>query len=243
MEWDPARRSHNRLLKDIKKASDRREKQLQDGRLSLPSGAGMLAIIASNAPDFRSKLSPEQQMKAFMEEAEMLQAERTFQHQQVKIRRRAVVQDLRLDFADPEVTDIILTGHGSISALWAAGGKNFDWRIVSKATSYLKQGRIEQRMCGNFPSEKIQIDGETKETLPHKYSVPLGTFAVSRLSNVIAAPGMHIPDEYPPSDLFRPVFNDEVGAPEQIQALNERYGNLPTFDASKLTTAAGQQAV
>jgi hypothetical protein len=145
----------------------------------------------------------------------------------------AVIGDMKIDFGDREVTDIILIGHGSISAMWADNGKHFDWQTAARAASYLKQGKLEQRMCGNLPYKKAESDipgaGHIEE-LPHKYSVPLGTFAVSELANLTAATGMSIPNVNPADELFRPVFPcSKASVPEQIQAFNEMYANLPTL--------------
>ena len=174
----------------------------------MPSGLGKLAIIVSRVPDHNSTLTPREQHQAFLEEAERLKQERAEQHQDVVIRRIAVASDMKFDFGDPEVTDIILIGHGSISAMWTDGGRNFDWRMAARSARSLKQGKVEQRMCGNLPTKKFTNGlGGVIEELPHRYSVPLGTFAVSNLSNVTAAIGMKIPEVHPSDDLFQPVFS------------------------------------
>lgn len=226
-------RSEKRLHKNIEAASQRRQLLLDEGKLSLASGAGKLVIIVSSAPAYgATHLEPREQHKAFLEEAYNLKAERKSLHQDVKVRSRAVVLDIKFDFADPEVTDIILIGHGCISALWAEGGKYFDWQSASKATTYLKQGNIEQRMCGNLPTEKVRLDsGEVIEKLPPNYSVPLGTFAVSNLVNVLAAPGIVLPDVKPNEQLFQPVFQSNACPVEQIAAFNEQFSNVPSIVA------------
>ena len=226
-------RSHRRLLKDIDKAAEKRLHLLDEQKFSLPSGEGKLAIIVSRVPDYRTKnVSAEQQHKAFLEEAYRLQQQRLSDHQEVMIRPIAVVGDMKFDFGDPEVTDIIMIGHGCISSMWADGGRYFDWHDAAKATSFLKQGKIEQRMCGNLPSKKSKTNELgilATEELPHKYSVPLGTFAVRELVNVTAATGMSIPDVDPSDELFRPIFSaTHISVPEQIQVFNETYANTLT---------------
>jgi hypothetical protein len=227
----PQNRSERRLNKDIETASQRRQNLLDDDHLSLASGAGKLAIIVSSAPAFGSAhLGPKEQHKAFLEEAYNLRDTRAHLHQGVVVRPRAVLLDMKVDFADREITDIVLIGHGCINALWTEGGKSFDWRIASKATSYLKQGKIEQRMCGNLPANKLILDsGELIEELPHRYSVPLGTFAVSKLTNVIAAPGLVLPDVKPNEELFKPTFIADNDPIAQITIFNENFGNAPSI--------------
>lgn len=83
-------------------------------------------------------------------------------------------------------------------------------------------------MCGNLPSKKVIINGQETEELPHRYSVPLGTFAVSNLTNITAAVGLKIPDVNPQDALFKPIFTASDGALEQIQAFNEQYASRPT---------------
>lgn len=223
-------RSHRRLIKDIAKASERRQRLLDEGRLSLPRGAGKLAIIVSRFPDHNNAdLTPEQQYRAFLEEADRLRQQRSQEHQEVVVRSLSVAGDMKIDFGDPEVTDITLVGHGTISFIRTDEGKYFDWHTAAKATSYLKQGRIEQRMCGNLlaPRDRNSYEG-TSEGLPHRYSVPLGTFAVSNLAHVIAAANMEIPNIDPADDLFRPVFSaSQSSAPTAIQAFNEAYAEIP----------------
>ena len=208
-----AKRSLPRTLKDVDKAALKREKLLETGELSLPSKVGKLSIVVSTAPDFKSRLTSEEQRYYFLEEAEIIKEQRAGQYGGIVIRPRAVSNDIKIEFADNEVSDIIFIGHGSIGAIWADGnGGKFDWRQVSKATTHLKQGKIEQRMCGNFPLD---------------YDVPLGTFAVESLRNIIAAPNIAVPDAHPPDSLFQEIFNDTDGVRYQINALNERYGSEP----------------
>lgn len=208
-------RSHRKVHKDVAKAAHKREELLDKGKLSLPSGMGKLSIIVSCAPDFKSLVNPEDQRKYFLEEAERLRDERLPEHQRVTIRQRAIPSDIKFELIDDEVTDMIFIGHGSIGVIWTDGGAGkFDWRNVAKSTKHLKQGKIEQRMCGNFPLE---------------YNVPLGTFAVKSLSNVIAAPNVVVPDIHPNDNLFVPIYNETDEAIHQIDHLNDQYrGVTPT---------------
>lgn len=217
-------RSHRRFDKYVISAARQHQTKLAEGKVSLPTGLGKLAIIVSRVPDHRRDAAdPREQHRVFLEEAKLLEAERKPWHQGVEIRRIANIIDMKLDFGDPEVTDIILIGHGCISALWAEGGQNFDWRMAAKAATYLKQGRIEQRMCGDWPNKR-PVDTESPRNNPRDaYTVPLGTFAVTDLTNVIAATAKVIPDAHPAAGFFEPVYERPGEPVAQIQALNERY--------------------
>ena len=211
-----ASRSLKRTQNHIAKASLRRQDLLDKQKLSLPSGDGVLSIIVSKSADQKATTIPEEQYKAFIEEAERLAHEREQSHQEVRIRPFAVPLDIKMELASPEVTDVIMIGHGSIGCLWTDGGGYLGWKEVAKATNYLKQGRIEQRMCGSFPLQ---------------YNIPLGTFAVTSLSNVWAAPNLVVPDVNPADELFRPIYNDSDGVRKQIEALNEAYGDVEPVEA------------
>lgn len=208
-------RSHRRVHKDVAKAAHKQEELLDKGKLSLASGMGKLSIIVSGAPDFKSSVKPQDQRKYFLEEAERLRDERLPEHQRVTIRQRAIPSDIKFELIDDEVTDMIFIGHGSIGVIWTDGGAGkFDWRNVAKTTKHLKQGKIEQRMCGNFPLD---------------YNVPLGTFAVKSLGNVSAAPNVIVPDIHPNDNLFVPIYNDTDKVINQIDRLNNQYrGVAPT---------------
>lgn len=209
MKEKSSSRSIQRAQKRVAKAVERREDLLDRGKLSLSSGQGVLSIIVSGAPDYKTKMTPEQQYSCFREEAERLSADRAKEHQAVRIIPRAFPMDIKMELANEEVTDITLIGHGSIGDFWVDGrNKHFGWGDISKAASHLKQGVFEQRTCGNFPLS---------------YNVPLGTFAVASLGNLRAAPNIIVPNNNPPENLFRPVFNDVDGLRQQIEALNQQY--------------------
>lgn len=218
------RRSHTRFEKYVASAARNHTDKLDKGRVSLPSGEGILKIIVSRTPDFRGNAGdPHEQHRIFLEEAEMLKEERRSQHQLVQIQKIAHVGDMQLDFANPEITDVILIGHGSISAIWGEMRRNFDWRMAAKSAKDLKQGKIEQRMCGDWPN-KCYKEPESPEFDPRdSYTVALGTFAVTKFTNVIAATGMVIPDKHPEGILFQPVYREDEDIITQIQTLNDLF--------------------
>lgn len=202
-------RSEKRLHKRLARAAQERKHRLEAGQLSLESGSGKLAIIVSGKKNPKSIYASKGRDTWFFRlEAERLARERAGDHQEVVIRTGAIAGEMTADFANPEITDIILIGHGTISSIPTDSKGYFTWWDAAKAATNLKQGKIEQRMCGNFPPD-----------IP--YHVPLGTFAVSDLANVVAAPGKVIPDCNPADELFHSVYAGSSDAVGQIQALNE----------------------
>ena len=227
-------RSQKRLMKHLSKAAERHDRLLDEDKVSLESGLGQLAIIVSSRKNFRSVYTNPSELgretRYFVEEAERLAAERASRHQEVVVRRRAVARDMALDFANPEVTDIILIGHGSIECMWTDPKGYFTWRDAAKSAVRLKRGKIEQRMCGDFST-----------TAP--YQVPLATFAVADFRDVLAATGKVIPDRDPADALFQPVYDGSGDVLAQIDALNERYmGNTTVADDTQGSSAAGAAA-
>ena len=208
-------RSEKRLHKRLRRAVDQRQRQLEAGKFSAKSGEGKLSIIISSAvtPD-TTYASKGREPWYFRLEAECLKEQRSSEHQEVLLRERGSADDVKTDLADPDVTDIIFVGNGTINALFLSGDKYFTWWDAARASTALKQGRVEQRMCGHFPPD-----------VP--YHVPLGTFAVSDLRNVTAATGMVIPDRDPADELFQPVFSSPEDPIGQIQDLNERFAGKP----------------
>src|ERR1700757_1141177 len=99
-------RSRRRLESQLVKAADRHDRLLEEGQISLPSGLGRMVIIVSGAPNYKISYDPREQHRQMMREAERVREERGGQHQFVAIRPRAVIGEMKRDFADPEVTDI-----------------------------------------------------------------------------------------------------------------------------------------
>lgn len=210
-------RGGRRIRREALVAADSWQRKREAGRLSLPSGMGKLAIFPSNYTTSKSNVSEKDQRDGFRVEAEMLAEQRLGQHQEVQVHQAAYNGQIKAALRDPEVTDIIVIGHGSIGCFWADGfTKNFNWKDVAGATGSLKQGRFEQRTCGSFRTA---------------YNVPLGTFAVSQLENVIAAPGKNLPDLGVQDSAFVPVFqpgaetaNDVI---DRLNSLHDSYAGRP----------------
>jgi hypothetical protein len=203
-----------RFREKLELFAQERERNLAEGLLSLSTDEGVLVITVSGSGSSKRRAVSQEVYDGFIEEAERLKEarERSGQYAGVVIRPRAVLEQLEGDFADPEVVAISLIGHGSIGMFWTdSARREFDYRTAAQATNRLKQGVVEQRMCAHFPRSI--------------YSVPLGTFTVSRLSNLRAAVGdnRYVPDGPLSSEqdaMFVPVYNDSEGVVAQIAALN-----------------------
>jgi len=206
--------------KNLSKANKKRAEMLADRMFSVESGMGRLAIVVSDRADHFNAVQRSNnlgisyseylrmQIRGFEAESERIKAERGSQHELVA-RLYATDTNFSNIFSNPLYSDVVLIGHGSISSIWTRGEKkNFDWQNVSKMATHLKRGVVEQRMCGAFP-------------LADGMNVPLGTFAVSQLSNLRAATGMYIADDDPGDAVFTPVYNDREGLMYQIQNLNQ----------------------
>lgn len=180
------------------------ERKLAENDLSLPSKIGKLVIVVSNRTFKHSDYPIQMQRDAFHAEAEDIAERRMGQYGGIEIRREALAPGIALDLADKEVSDMVMIGHGAIDSLWLDSGGSLRWRTVAKYAKYLKQGGIEQRMCGHFNG----FD-----------AVPMGTFALSDQRNLVASVGAEIDDINPDESLFRRVYDKERITASDITAL------------------------
>lgn len=80
---------------------------------------------------------------------------------------------------DPEVSDLVIIGHGDISAVYlddyaeekVHSTEKIDWRDISKMSTHLKLGHYIHRCCGNYLRD---------------LNVPFGTFMLQDHGNTIA---------------------------------------------------------
>ncbi len=75
--------------------------------------------------------------------------------------------------ADPEATDVVTIGHGSLAGFYVPNQRDgiFDWHDASTASTHLKTGFFMQRHCGG---------------IERNLTVPLGTFTLADVRNVVA---------------------------------------------------------
>lgn len=199
-------RSERRFVRKVDKYCTKRLELLEAESFSLSPQLGRLAIHVSTAPDERSKNSAARQKEIFQAEGEYLQEwyERQGVYGNVKLVPKTNRMALAMDIADKEVAGVVTIGHGSLGDFWLPdGGGHFDWQDVARnARHTLKRGDIIQRTCGNI----------------YKKSVPWGTFAAADQTKIVAVSGQTIPEEHPPSELFRPVYTTPHNDREHILA-------------------------
>lgn len=192
----------------LEKYSDKRIKLLDSGKLSLPSSEGRHIVIVSPAADYNSKLTPEAQKEVFITEGERIaeELEKTKKFGEVALLRTVNDIEFGMTIKDPEVSDITLIGHGSISALMMPQGVSYDWQDVARAaTTNLKQGEFMQRTCGNVYGRRL----------------PLATFMMADMRRYYGAMGASVPEEHPPSELFVPVYPEAtMGVPGLLDTVN-----------------------
>lgn len=227
-------RSEKRFTRDLNQLNETRNRLIDEGRFSLEQGLGRLVIIVSTDPDYNfirdwaaegKKYTHRDvddyvsyQKRAFIEEGEKLTEayRRNKTHQEVNLKTAAYSKDIELDIQDPEVTDMILIGHGSIGCFRLNGGGNLDWKDLANMNrrrllnkGHLKQGNFIQRTCGTFS----------------KLTVPLGASVALDLTLVIAPAGETVADVHPDEQLFKPVFSSNENFIDQVIDLNTRFSH------------------
>lgn len=201
------RKSTIRFEKNLMGAIEKRDDLLQKQRLSVASGSGKVAILYSTARIHATvtDLDHVKQNQVFIDEAHGIRE--VYGGRDNAFVQIATGASMRDALTDKEVSDIVIIGHGTIGNLKIPNGKNFDWLDVSYNANHLKAGKIIQRVCGHFR--------------PDGLSVPLGTFALSDITNLRAPVGVPIEDVNPDESLIDQqvyAFNSDLAA--QIQELN-----------------------
>lgn len=201
--------SHATFRRRLEEAHAHHNALLQAQKLSLEPHLGQLAILVSSWTRDDIPMSPEAQQNAMDEAAEYLQerAQQEGVYSDIDIRRHASKATLLETIEDDEVAGITLVGHGNISTFHTTDASSLKWFTAAAHTDHLKQGGIEQRMCGRV----------------YKGEATLGTFLVADQRNILAAPGINIGDLVDDEELFVPVYDKSQNTPDEIQALHERY--------------------
>ncbi len=92
-------------------------------------------------------------------------------------------QEFKEVIKNPDVSGVIVIGHGDLSSIYDDNGDKIDWRDIAKWTTHLKRGHFVQRTCGNTLRD---------------LSVPLGTFALANHRRLFAPVGVSFcPEDYP----------------------------------------------
>jgi hypothetical protein len=141
-------------------------------KYSIPSDDGCVAILWSDY------VLNDDERVAFEEDAYLVSGDFAGLGIESQIFPAYTLNDASKVLQHPEMTHIITIGNGNLSTSYAHDGGRFDWQFVSRYSSHLKTGRFVQRHCGQ-PIREL--------------SVPLGTFAMARHSDVYAAYGRPLP--------------------------------------------------
>ncbi|HRF28761.1 MAG TPA: hypothetical protein PL051_03935 [Candidatus Saccharibacteria bacterium] len=201
--------SHATFRDRLHTAYEHHDALLQAQKLSVEPRLGQLAILVSSWTRDDIPMSPEAQRGAMEEAAEYL-AERAQQegvYDDIDIRHHATKATLLDAIEDDEVAGITLVGHGNISTFHTADASSLKWFTAAAHTDHLKQGGIEQRMCGRV----------------YKGEAALGTFLVADQRNILAAAGTNVGDLVDDEEFFVPVYQKPQNTPDEIQALHERF--------------------
>lgn len=196
--------NYQNFVSRLERRVELREQKIHDEMVSLPSQLGKLVIVVSNRIFKNSEYDSETQWQAFHDEADRFADLRAGYYGGLEIRRSAKLTEIRDDLRDVEVSDMMFIGHGTIDEFWLDDNHSLGWRQVAKYARYLKQGCIEQRMCGNFN---------------HYSAVPMGTFALVDQRDLIAPLGEAIDDVCPDEALFEPVYGKPSNSSRDILEL------------------------
>ena len=201
------------LERGLDKAISRRNQLHFNGKFSVASGCGILAVIYSTAKtNYANSVQDEISKNSILEGRANMLADHY--GRDLSIVKVASSKNLKRVFRNPEISDVILIGPGSIGNMILSNGKNYDWRDVSSDANHLKRGKIVQSICGKFQ--------------PGSLSVPLTTFALADLTKLSAPLGQVINNLTPYNDelLKQPVYYSNDSVIEQIWQLNKRYNSV-----------------
>lgn len=149
-------------------------------QFSVPREQGKVAIFCAtpseagfDSPGNRKKQRKD--FKIFTREASTIAGSINDENRIAEIIYNPVDSDFSEVLQDPSFSDIITIGNGTLGVFFVEGEPcDFDWFDVAMEADHLKTGLFIQRHCGHFG---------------RNFNLPLGTFAVSSFSNVIAPAG------------------------------------------------------
>lgn len=144
----------------------------------MPSNRGAFAILCSDVETDLPENLVGSQRDAFRKEADEIAIELAAIGIESQVFPAYSLDDAVGVLAERAFSSIVTIGNGNLSSCYAKNGYQFDWSLVSGYATHLKTGRFIQRHCG-----------QAIRTM----SVPLGTFAMARHSDVFAAHDVTLP--------------------------------------------------
>lgn len=204
------------------RASEKYADHETNGRLSVSTDLGYVAIIISGYFDNRTQPS------AFMDEAiiysQLLLEKR---QQRSKIITCTTAGSLYDIIKDPEAHSIVTIGNGSFSTFWLpqefprdeddSGVEIVDWFDVSFESTHLKQGFWHQRSCGSFS---------------RNLNVPLGMFALQDRSELCAFTNQAVTDKSPENhaSLLRVFGSTPIRPCNTYEYVKKSFGQIEATD-------------
>ena len=210
-------RSQKRYEKNLYNAYEKREKLLENDRISKPLAT--LAIYVSTATNLNSSTDPRGQIEAFIEEGEALKHRYASKFNEVVLYTSVNKRLIDMDLADEEVSAIITVGHGCMGDFMLSGGEHYTWHDVAKATKYLKHS-IVQRTCGTVAKGV--------------WTAPWGTFAVADQRQLYLPNGLSVPDINPDDECFQPIYTEANNNPETIMRIVEQAREISRSERDRI---------
>lgn len=173
---------------------------------------GALAILVSNRGNDGTYSAND--FSHFMSGAEAYQQNYTGQYQEIRIIPELTTKSIREALRDRANAAVAVASHGFIDGVITSdNGELYTWEDVAEDTTHLK-AEFFQITCGYYrPTQEI--------------CVPVGTFAVSKLSGVHAAPGVILPvglkDASKVTKVVRPILTDDEDLAEQLARLHQKH--------------------
>lgn len=196
-----------------------------NGQFSVPTEMGKVAILCSHWSNLSGK-QKRKEVKQLAQEADDVAEQLRGADRYATVLQNTTCSDLVEAVQDPEVSDLILVGHGSFSSFSlpaASGIGRFGWKDAAEVTTHLKTGCVVQRTCGLYSQRP---------------AVPLGLFVVNNPSNVWAAGGKF----FEPKDIDDPINDLLQPITDQTDLLNLEYIRQ-TFVGGDQPTRASQVAL
>lgn len=138
---------------------------------SVPVEHGKVAILSSNF-QMEGYSCGVDEAEAFLNDALNLQEELRSCEIEADVFYPYTLDEAAYVLEQPMYSSVVTIGNGDLSSTYTSSGDKLDWHFVAQNATHLKEGNFIQRHCGH-----------AIRTLP----VPLGTFALTRHSNVLAA--------------------------------------------------------
>lgn len=179
---------------------------------SVPRAVGKVAILCSYAADIDKPHVARKDQLIFRKEALNITDSFLAQGRDVELALNCKDNDVVAVLRDESISDVVTSGHGTISSLELPDDSIFDWEDVAAEATHLKTGAFIQRQCGAFADLALPA--------------PMGLFAVNDARNVFAAWGENFRPRglyHPANRLVRPVFTESETTYEEIKNFEPRY--------------------